>query len=197
MTRYRRNDLVRKLLITGAVLTALLAALVAAGRYSAREAQRERFAPELEGYVAHGLPRGEGPAYRSGKLVLVRMPVTEHRAGWGEVTIEPAMLDDLHFALPSGLQATRPDEVGTVVLCAHRKRKLPYEYRHDDARPATGVRAFRHDILLTLVDRTRGMVCGRILLEGGPPPEELDIGGSISGPPPDVLAWLEALPAKP
>ncbi len=190
---------VRRLALSGAGLIAVVSLLVWVGGYLEREDTRARFAAQVQAWAKLELPAVEnepGP-YLRGQLVVVEAAVLDWKPTWGVVEIQPARLDAGQFELPSHLQADSPEEVGTVVVCAHKREPLDLEYRLEGAPAGSGIRAFRYDIQVTLYDLERGVCAGQTTLRGSEPQDIMEIGDTSVGEPPDVQAWLQGLPWRP
>lgn len=188
-----------RVLLSGLGLCLVVSALVFAGGYFAREDVRAGFAPKVEAWSKLALPPAEGEPgpYLRGRLVLIEAAVLDYKPTWGVVETQPARLDAAQFELPSHLQASSPEEVAMVVICAHKRVPLEIEYRVEGAAPGTGIRAFRHDVQVRLFDLQEGVCAGQLTLKGAEPKEELGIGESSEGEPPDLQAWLASLPWRP
>ena len=98
-------------------------------------------------------------------------------------------LDRVHFSLPFAIQATTPDEVGTVVQTRYTVREVG---RYDEDR-----RAVQLSCTVTMFDRTTGILIGEASFVGPAPPKSVSRvhhGDIDSGPPTDeIVKYVQQL----
>ncbi|MDE1920054.1 MAG: hypothetical protein KGJ09_01390 [Candidatus Omnitrophica bacterium] len=101
---------------------------------------------------------------------------------------------ELSSMLPDSLRATRPEEVGSVVLVYCKQTTVGY---YSSRNPLAGgmYNAYRWECNVTLTDEDKGVCLGKWVFKGGPPPSETgEGGGSGSKPTWDIVTYLLSLP---
>src|SRR4051812_1701631 len=144
-------------------------------RYMMREGELSPFRPVAESYTAVPLAPPEGAPRVVGKVLPVNF--TDRKP------------DHLYFDLPADLRASRPEEVGTVVLLIRGKTQV--------ATYQGGGGAFQQFCEVTLVDHRTRAVLHKQIFQGGPPPQSISSRSSTgtgSSPDPSVVDFLTRLP---
>jgi hypothetical protein len=115
--------------------------------------------------------------YIVGKLVVVDLSIKK-------------IDDDVYSALPRELQATGPEEVRTIIWLKYDSVKV--------GSYSDGKSAFRQDCVVEIIDKNRGRIVGKQLVNGGPPPytknDNMDHWGK--SPNSKIVHYLESLPRK-
>ena len=109
----------------------------------------------------------------------------------GVVLVEDKAIANWNTHLPRSLQATAPEDVGTVVVIKTSWHKV--------GKYSGGEPALQDVWRITVVDLARGRVVGRALLRGDDPPVVANIAAEENyGPPPwkELLAYLKKLPQR-
>ena len=132
------------------------------------------FKPHMAEYLAptNG-PLGQGPA--KGKMIVLDRKTGD--VDW-----------DVFFALPDGLRADRPEDVGTVVLIDWSKEQID-QYKN-------GAPAYRQSAKATVIDHARRAVIGTTQVQGTEPPIEIDSNaseGNGSKPSKEIVEYLKSL----
>lgn len=137
------------------------------------------FRPHLAEYLAPAGPVEAGPA--RGKMIVLNKATGD--VDW-----------DVYFALPDGLRAGRPEEVGTVVWLEYGREQDPRFSYGDKHLPA-----FRQTCTVRVIDQGDRHVIANAVERGGDPPSEIDENAQEGvGPKPtaEVVNYLKALPRQ-
>src|SRR5262249_37675101 len=111
------------------------------------------------------------------------------------VNVNEGKIDDLHFALPGNLWASKPEEVGTVVL-------LKWETRRTTTDPDSIPLYRNRSIMIGQVNvfdwDSKSEIVSGTLLGDTPDLDRSDEGRGATGPKPDaqVLKFLTGLPRE-
>lgn len=98
---------------------------------------------------------------------------------------------DVFFALPEGLRADKPEDVGAVVLIDWSKEKID-QYKN-------GAPAYRHSGTVTVIDHAKRAVIAVTQVQGTEPPMEIDSNaseGNGSKPSKEIVDYLKGLPRQ-
>jgi hypothetical protein len=112
------------------------------------------------------------------------------------VNVNDRSLDDLHFALPNDLSASRPDEVGTVVLLTWEKRKVSGDG------PISGRFSAQYQMIVQVKVfdwESKAAIAGNLFFGRMPGGGFRSLQDSVTGPKPDnaqLLTFLTGLPRQ-